>query len=99
MPPISIAKGVLQNRVANALLVAGKGFIVTAAKTFYALWLQMTGLIFAVFTVVGSSDLVRHYRMDHLQDHRRTAVVALFTVVCGWCTVLSFVKARRTRRG
>lgn len=98
MPPLSLTKGALQNRVANALWVAGKGFVVQAARVFYALWLQATGLVFAVFTVVGASDLVRHFRADHLQDHRRAATVSLFTLACLWFTVLSFVRARRTRK-
>jgi cellulase/cellobiase CelA1 len=98
MLSVTAIKGALQGRVANALLVAARGFIVSVARTFYALWLQATGLVFAVFTVAGSSDLVRHYRADHLQDHRRTVIVAAFTLACLWFTVLSFVKARRTRR-
>jgi hypothetical protein len=87
-----------RSRVANALLAAAKGFIISAAKTFYALWLEVTGLLFAVFTVAGASDLIRHYRADHLADHKRLLVVAGSTLVCAWFTVLSFVKARRTRK-
>ena len=98
MSPVTAIRAALQNRVANALLVASKGFIVTAAKTFYALWLQATGLVFAVFMVVGASDLVRHYRADHFQDRSRMLTVAAFTLACLWFTVLSFTKARRTRR-
>jgi hypothetical protein len=100
MPDFSAIKGPIQsrNRLANAVLVAAKGFVVTAAKTFYALWLEVTGLMFAVLTVAGGSALVRQYGADHLADHRRFVTVTVFTLVCGWFTVLSFVKAKRTRR-
>jgi hypothetical protein len=98
MPSLTATKGVLQNRVANALLIATKGFVVTAAKTFYALWLEMTGMVFGVLTVAGGSALVKQFRVDHLADHKRVATVAFFTVVCLWFTVVSFVRARRTRR-
>jgi hypothetical protein len=100
MPEFSAAKGPIQsrNRVASALLVAAKGFVITAAKTFYALWLETTGLMYAVLTVGGASALVWQYKKDHLADHRRFVIVTAFTLVCGWFTVFSFVKARRTRR-
>jgi hypothetical protein len=100
MAEITTAKGPFQsrNRVANALLVAAKGFVITAARTFYALWLEVTGLMFAVLTVGGASALVRQYRADHLADYRRFLTVTAFTLVCGWFTVFSFVKARRTRK-
>lgn len=100
MPEVSVTKRAIQNRgrVANALLVAAKGFITSALKTFYALWLEVTGLLFAMLAVAGASALVRQYRADHLADHRRFLTVAGFTLVCTWFTVFSFVKAKRTRR-
>jgi hypothetical protein len=100
MPEFSAIKGPIQSRsrVAHALLAAAKGFVITAAKTFYALWLEVTGLMFAVLTAGGASALVRQYRADHLADYRRFLTVTAFTLVCGWFTVFSFVKARRTRR-
>lgn len=99
MPPLTAVKGLIQNhRVANALFSATRGFIISAARTFYALWLQATGLIFGVFTVVGGSALLKQYRADHFADHRRLLVVIGFTGLCGWFTVVSFVRAARTRR-
>jgi hypothetical protein len=98
MTLLAATKGALQNRVAKALLVATKGFIITVAKTFYALWLEVTGLVFGVLTVAGASALVKQFRTDHLADHQRLATVSFFTLVCLWFTVVSFVRARRTRR-
>jgi len=98
MPPLTAVKGLIQNRVASALFVATKSFVVSAARTFYALWLQATGLIFGVFTVVGGSALLKQYRLDHFADHRRLIAVTGFTLLCLWFTVASFVRAARTRR-
>src|SRR5260370_32855511 len=77
MPEFSATKGPIQSRsrVAIALLVAAKGFFITAARTFYALWLEVTGLMFAVITVGGASALVRQYMADHLADYRRFLTV------------------------
>ena len=84
--------------MAHALLVAGRAFVLSLAKTVYALWLETTGLIFGFLTVLGGSALVRQYRADHFADHSRFLTVTGFTLVCGWFTVLSFLKARRTRK-
>lgn len=91
-PPLS------RNRTLHALLVAGKGFAISVAKTLYALWLEVTGLMFAVLAVGGASSLVRQYRSDHLADHGRAFTVCAFTLVCGYFTVVSFVRAKRTRK-
>ena len=103
MPELSALKSALQRssrgRLAHALLVAGKGFLISVLKTLYSLWLEVTGLIFALLTVAGGSALVRQFRTDHLADHARFAAVTGFTLLCGWFTVFSFIKARRTRIG
>ena len=88
----------VRNRTLNALLTAGKGFVISIAKTVYALWLEVTGLLFAALTVSGGAAIVRQYRLDHLADHRRLIGVSIFTLVCGWFTVVSFVRAKRTRK-
>jgi hypothetical protein len=87
-----------RNRTLNALLVAGKGLAISMAKTLYALWLEVTGLLFAVLAVGGASALLRQYRSDHLADHGRAFAVCAFTIVCGYFTVVSFVRAKRTRK-
>ena len=103
MPELSALISALQRstrgRVAHALFVAGKGFLISVLKTLYSLWLEVTGLIFALLTVAGGSALVRQFRTDHLADHARFATVTGFTLMCGWFTVFSFIKARRTRIG
>ncbi len=100
MPELTATKRSIQgrNRTLHALLVAGKGLAISFAKTLYALWLEVTGLLFAVLMVGGASALLRQYRADHLADHRRLFAVSAFTLVCGYFTVVSFVRAKRTRR-
>jgi len=101
MPELSALKSSLQRshrgRVLHAVLVAGKGFLISVLKTLYSLWLEVTGLVFAMLTAAGASALVRQFRTDHLADRARFLTVMGFTLVCGWFTVFSFIKARRTR--
>jgi hypothetical protein len=100
MPELTAAKGPIQsrNRTLNAILVAGKTFAISLLRTLYALWLEVTGLLFAVLAVGGASALLRQYQKDHLADHRRLFAVSAFTLVCAYFTVVSFVRAKRTRK-
>lgn len=102
MPEISNVKNALQSvvkkdRLLNAIFAGGKSFLVSVSRTFYAFWLQATGLIFILFTVLGASDLVRHYHKHNL-DQKRALIVGTLTLVCGYFTLHSFVKASRTVR-
>ncbi|HEY6273067.1 MAG TPA: hypothetical protein VIX19_13890 [Terriglobales bacterium] len=100
MPELTATKRPIQtrSRTLQALLVAGKGLAISFAKTLYALWLEVTGLLFGVLAVGGASALVRQYRTDHFTDHRRLVGVSAFTLVCTYFTVVSFVRAKRTRK-
>jgi|SRR5438309_807804 len=103
MPEISNVKSALQtvvkkDRILNAVFAGGKSFVVSMGRTFYAFWLQATGLIFVLFTIFGVSDLVRQYYRHNLADHKRLFVVGAFTLVCAYFTLHSFIKASRTMR-
>jgi hypothetical protein len=103
MPEISNVKNALQtvvkkDRLLNAVFVGSKSFVVAIGRAAYAFWLQATGLIYILFTVLGASDLVRHYH-KHTLDQKRLLVVGTLTAVCGYFTLHSFAKARRTARG
>jgi hypothetical protein len=100
MPEVSTAKAQVQkrDRLIGALFAGGKTLIVSFAKTFYALWLEVTGLLFGIFTVMGGAALFRQYRADHFHDRQRFLLVGVFTVVCAWGTLVSFLRARRTRK-
>jgi hypothetical protein len=100
MPEISQVKNALQtvvkkDRFLNAVFVGGKSFVVSIGRTAYAFWLQATGLIFVLFTVLGASNLLTHYHKHDL-DGKRLLTVGTLTIVCAYFTVHSFVKARRT---
>jgi len=100
MPDASTAKASVQkrDRLIGAIFAGGKTLIVSFLKTFYALWLETTGLLFGAFTVMGGAALLRQYRADHFHDHQRFLLVGVFTVVCAWGTLVSFMRARRTRK-
>jgi hypothetical protein len=102
MAEISNVKNALQtvvkkDRLLNAVFVGSKSFVLSIGRTAYAFWLQATGLVFVLFTVLGVSDLVRHYH-KHTLDQKRLLVVGALTVVCGYFTLHSFLKARRTAK-
>jgi hypothetical protein len=101
MPQISAVKNALQSvvkkdRLVNAVFTGGKSFIVCVSRTFYAFWLQTTGLIFVLFTGTGIAALVKQYHSHNMADHKRLLIVGAFTLICGYFTLHSFVKARRT---
>jgi uncharacterized membrane protein len=101
MPEISSVKNALQtvvkkDRLVSAVFAGGKSLIVSFSRTFYALWLQTTGMIFVFFTLGGVGSLVRQYHKDQFADHKRVAVECVFTLVCLCFTMQSFSKAKRT---
>jgi len=103
MPEISSVKNSLQtivkkDRLLNAVFAGGKSLVVSVSRTAYALWLQATGLIFVFFTMGGGASLVRQYRADHFADHKRSLILAVFTAVCAYFTLHSFLKAKRTTK-
>ena len=100
MPAITNAKNALQavvkkDRLLNAVFAGSKSFIVSVGRTFYAFWLQATGLIFILFTGLGAADLIKHYR-SHDLDQKRILIVGMVTLVCAYFTLHSFMKASRT---
>ena len=103
MPEISTIKNSLQtivkkDRVLNAVFAGGKSFILSVSRTFYAFWLQTTGLLYLFFTGAGAVYLFRRYRADHFADLKPFLIVSTFTLVCGYFTLLSFLKAARTTK-
>jgi hypothetical protein len=101
MPEISNVKNALQtvvkkDRLLNAVFAGGKSLVVSLGRTLYAFWLQATGLMFILFTVLGGASLLRQYHKDHFADHKRLLIESVFTVVCAYFTLHSFIKAGRT---
>jgi len=101
MAQISAVKNALQSvvkkdRLLNAVFAGGKSFITSLSRTFYAFYLQTTGLIFLMFTGYGIWNLYHHYRLDHFADRMRLWIVAPVTLILAGFTVHSFIKASRT---
>ena len=104
MPEISTAKSPVQrakttlvkkDRFWGAVWAGGKTMLVSLAKTGYALWLQVTGLLCGLLAVRYGSELFREYQKNHFADRHRVWTFGVFTVVFVWFTVWSFVKAKR----
>jgi len=102
MPQLSNVKNAMQtvvrkDRLLNAVFAGGRALVVSIARTAYTLWLEITGLIFAVFTVMGGSGLWKRYRADHFANRQQFFTVLAFTLVCAWFTLISFRRARKTQ--
>ncbi|PYP85379.1 MAG: hypothetical protein DMG65_20870 [Candidatus Angelobacter sp. Gp1-AA117] len=88
-----------QNRLTHALFSGFKAMLWSFGRTFYVLWLEMTGFVFAAFTFISASALVKQIRIHgwvHDKQHFWAAVG--FTTVCLWLTVTSFTRAKKTSK-
>lgn len=92
----SQVKALARHRLSYALFSGAKAVVTSFARTFYVLWLQTTGLMFGVFTLMGASAMVK-LQSNHarINDPHRYWITLSFTVVCFCFTVMSFVKAKR----
>ena len=100
MPDISApVKALSRNRLGYAIFSGVKAAVTSFGRTFYILWLEMTGFIFAVFTVMGGSAAFKEFRAHAwTTDPRRFWTTLGFTIVCLWFTITSFWKAKRTKK-
>jgi tryptophan-rich sensory protein len=86
-----------RNRYIDAGIEAGKVTIAQTTKAAHSLWLQITGFVFCVFSVVGASALWREYQSlqrPWTQD-ARFLITAVFTLMFAYFGISAFVKARR----
>ena len=92
--------GVKKDRLLGAIFVGGKTFVSAIGNAMYALWLQATGLIFLMFTVVAGSALFRRYHENHnhFANTRPFWQIGIFFLVCLWFTVVSFSRAKKTMK-
>jgi hypothetical protein len=91
-----------ENRWARAFYRGGSSFLGSVGHVLRSLWLEVTGFLFLVLSVVGGGATVREY-------HRYTAgttslskvvIAALFTLAFLYFGVESFIRARRkSKRG
>ena len=90
-----------KDRFMGAILAGGKTFLSAIGRAMYALWLQVSGLIYVMFTVVSGSALIRQYRANHnhLANTRPFWQIGAFFAVCLYFTVVSFSRAKKTMNG
>jgi len=88
-----------KSRIGGALFKGTKTVVFAFARILYVLWLQVTGVVFAAFTLMGASAFVGLYRKQAWTgDPRRFWVTVGFTIVCGALTIWSFGRASRTEK-
>jgi hypothetical protein len=90
-----------KDRLMGAIFAGARTFLGAFARAMYAFWLQASGLIYVMFTVLAGSYLFKQYRANHyhLANTRPFWQVGAFFVVCLWFTVVSFWKAKKTMKG
>src|ERR1051326_9059515 len=90
-----------KDRLMGAIFAGAKTFLGAFARAMYALWLQGSGQIYVMFTVLAGSYLIRQYRANHnhFANTRPFWQVGAFFVVCLWFTVVSFWRAKKTMKG
>lgn len=93
--------GAKKDRLMGAIFAGGKTFLGAIGRAMYALWLQASGLIYVMFTVVAGSYLIKQFRANHnhLANTRPFWQVGAFFVICLWFTVVSFWRAKKTMKG
>jgi hypothetical protein len=63
------------------------------------LWLEITGLFFALFTLFFAQNVYRlRYALHSGADHQRFLVYAALTLIFAYFTISSFYRARRKER-
>jgi hypothetical protein len=85
-----------KDRLLGAILTSGKTVAISFGRTFYALWLQVTGLFFILFSIFGIKSLWHQYQTNHFADRVRFWEAVVFLAVSLWFTLVSFRKANRT---
>ena len=79
----------------------GKAVWTPAARLTGVLWLEVTGVFFALFAVAGVSYCWKNWRVLHggsLTDQERFWVMAAMGAVFGYFCVSNFARARRRSR-
>jgi hypothetical protein len=104
MPGAPILKGQVvralkSSRVGTAIFSGLRTLVGSFLRTFYVLWLEVTGFMFAVFTAGGIFALFKQYRAGTMgTDHRRLWMTLAFVVICGWFTLVSFLRSKRIKK-
>jgi hypothetical protein len=94
-----VVRAIKSSRLGTAIFSSARTLVWSFFRTFYVLWLEVTGFMFAIFTASGVFALVKQYRAGTFAtDHKRLWVTLAFIVVCGWFTLVSFTRSKRVKK-
>lgn len=94
-----VVRALKGSRLGTAIFSSVRTLVGSFFRTFYVLWLEVTGFMFAIFTASGVFALVKQYRAGTFAtDHKRLWVTLAFIVVCGWFTLVSFTRSKRVKK-
>jgi len=82
-----------KSRTVNAMGAAARVTLRSASKVGHLLWLEVTGLFFVAFAVIGGLAASHEYA-KHKMLSSRVGVALCFMVVFAWFGVSSFWRAR-----
>ncbi len=85
---------VRKSRTVNALGGAAKVTLRSTARVGHLLWLEITGLFFIAFAVIGGVAAWENYFKHKVLSGRLVAAL-FFMVIFAWFGVSSFYRARR----
>ncbi len=85
---------VRKSRTVNALTAAAQGMLGSVSKVGHLLWLEVTGLFFVAFAVIGGLAAWHEYAKHKVLSGRLGAALC-FMVIFAWFGVSSFWRARR----
>jgi|SRR5271165_1145997 len=86
-----------ENRWARAFYRGGSSFLGSVGHVLHALWLEVTGFLFLVLSVIGAGATVREYHryLGGIATRNRVVLAAVFTLLFLYFGVESFLRARR----
>jgi len=89
-----------RSRWVRAALIGGRDVASAAAHLLHALWLQVTGLFFLLFALIGVSAAVREYREWHASNAgpEKFWLAIAFAIVFGYFSFTSFLRSGRKRK-
>jgi hypothetical protein len=92
------AKALTRSRLGYAVFSGAKSLATSFARTFYSLWLQIVGVVAAMFTLRAGGEVIKVYHNSGMAgDPKRLWVTLAVTLFCGWFSLACFQKAGRMR--
>lgn len=92
-------RSAIRNRWVRAALIGGSDVARATAHLLHALWLQVTGLFFLLFALIGVTAAVREYREWHAGNvgPEKFWLAIGFAIIFGYFSITSFLRGARKR--